>query len=385
MKSPFNFLGILIGIIAIVGIASASISVGSIQITPSGDLVAGKTQVSASFNILFSSSGGYTFDSDHVLSMDTELANPVWTYSIYTDGNENPSKTFTGQNIRFSGWELSYPSDREISIKARMEGTAPSVNTSKEQIVLRVRELDNRNTVVSGTEVVKKKMVINPASVSQTVSSANAQLSTIKSQLNSLSASGVDTAAAQSKYNQASTLINSSAKNSDFVKASTDLASAQKLIDELNSLIPSMQAQKALNDAEATIGQSETLITYFKVNKSMGSDARLMPIITNWEIASDRLTTAKDLFKEGKYNDSITKAGEAADKGNQVLADAQALKKDVDANPFAGVTGIFSGVGGIFAGLASLAVTIGIIIAVVVVVILAVIFFRRRRRWDELG
>jgi len=115
MKRPLNILGILVGIIAIVGIASASISVGNIQITPSGDLVAGKTQASASFNILFSSSGGYTFDNDHVLSMDTELADAIWTYSVYIDGNENPSKTFTGQNIRFSGWELSYPSDREIS------------------------------------------------------------------------------------------------------------------------------------------------------------------------------------------------------------------------------------------------------------------------------
>lgn len=385
MKRPLYIVGILIGIIALMGIASASISVGNIQITPSGDLVAGKTQASASFNILFSSSGGYTFDNSHVLSMDTELADPIWTYSLFTDGNENPSKTFTGPNIRLSGWELSYPSDRDISVKARLEGTAPSVNTSKEQIVLRVRELDNRNTVVSGTEVVKKKMVINPSSVGQTSSSASVQLAAIKTQLDALSASGVNTADAQAKYTQAASLVQSASKSSDYVKATNDLISAQKLIDALGPALLSMQAQKSLNDAETPIGETETLITYFKVNKSMGSDARLMPIITNWEIASDRLTTAKDLYREGKYNESMLKAGEAADKGNEVLGDAQALKKTVDANPFSSVTGIFSGVGGVFSGLASIAMTIVIVIAVVIVVIVAIVLFRRRRRWDELG
>jgi len=60
-------IGILIVIISIVGIASATISVGNIVMSPSGDLVSGMTQSSATFKVNFASSGGYTFDSSNSL------------------------------------------------------------------------------------------------------------------------------------------------------------------------------------------------------------------------------------------------------------------------------------------------------------------------------
>jgi hypothetical protein len=378
MSRSISLLATLLGIIALICIASATASVGNIQITPSGDLVSGQSRASASFIILLSSSGGYTFDNNHVLSMDTELDNPTWTYSIVMDGIENPSKTEVGPNIHLSGWELSYPSDREISVKVKMEGTAPQVDVSKEQIVFRVRELDNRNAVVSGTEVVKKKMVLNPESIGENATSEAAALANLKERIDRLAAAGVDVSAAETKYSQADAYLRSAQSNSDYVKAQSDLTQAQNLINDLKSSVPVMEAQKSIADAESTIGQTEELITYFKVNKSMGSDARLMPIIASWDIASERLTTAKDLYSEGKYDEAAKKADEATQKGNEVLATAQDLKEKVDANPF-------SAIGGMFSGLASLALTIGIIIVVVVLVVVAIILFRRRRRWDELG
>jgi hypothetical protein len=378
MRRSLKLLGILFGIIALVCIASATTSVGNIQITPSGDLVSGQTRASASFTVLFSSSGGYTFDSDNVLSMDTELDNPTWTYSIIMDGIENPSKTIVGPNIRLSGWELSYPSDREISLKVKMEGTAPQVDTSMEKNVFRVRELDNRNSVVTGTEVTKKKMVLNPASIGEGVTTQVAVLADLKSRIDSLASGGVDVSAEQAKYSQADAYLQSAGGASDYVRAQNDLTSAQRLIDELNSSIPVLEAQKSIADAESSIGQTEDLITYFKVNKSMGSDARLMPIISSWDIASERLTDAKDLYSEGKYDEATRKANEALEKGSGVLADAQSLKETVDSNPF-------SAIGGVFSGLAGFAMTIGIIVAVVILVLVAIFFFRKRRRWDELG
>jgi len=150
MSRSLQFTGILCGIICLVCITSA-ISVGNIAISPSGDLVSGVTRASASFIVNFPSSG---FDIDHNLQMDTELDDAVWTYSIVLDGIENPQPPDTGPNVKISGFILSYPSGHDISLKVRVEGTAPVVDVSKEQIVVRVRELDNRNAVVSGSEVV---------------------------------------------------------------------------------------------------------------------------------------------------------------------------------------------------------------------------------------
>jgi hypothetical protein len=377
MSRSLQFAGILCGIICLVCITSA-ISVGNIAISPSGDIVSGVTRASASFIVNFPSSGGYTFDNDHTLQMDTELDEAVWTYSILLDGIENPSKSEAGPNIRLSGWELSYPSNREISLKVRVEGTAPVVDVSKEQILVRVRELDNRNAVVSGSEVTKTKMVLNPETIGDSASAESATLTALRPRIDQLAAGGIDTSSAETKYGQASTLLQGAETNSDIARAQFDLTQAVSLIDQLESEVVVLEAQKAIADAESSIGETENLITYFRVNKSMSSDARLMPILSKWEIAAERLTTARDLYSEGKYEDAARKAGEAADKGNEVLADAQALKEDVDANPLAALGGIGGAISGSI-------VTILIIVVVVVLVVIGIILFRRRRRWDELG
>jgi subtilase family serine protease len=114
------------------------------------------------------------------------------------------------------------------------------------------------------------------------------------------------------------------------------------------------------------------------VNKSMSSDSRLMPIITKWEIAADKLSTAKDLKSQGKYDEAALKADEAAAKGNEVLTEAQALKEKVDSGPF-------SALGGIGSALTGSIIKIVIIIVVVILVVVGILLFRRRRRWDELG
>jgi len=377
MSRSLQFTGILCGIICLICITSA-ISVGNIAISPSGDLISGVTRASASFVVNFPSSGGYTFDNDHTLSMDTELDNAVWTYSTLLDGIENPSKSEAGPNIRLSGWELSYPSNREISLKVKLEGTAPDVNVSKEQILVRVQELDNRNAVVSGSAVVKTKMVLNPETLGESIAAESATLNALRSGIDQLAAGGIDTSSAETKYGQAGALLQSAETNSDVARAQFELTQASSLIDQLESEVVVLEAQKAIADAESSIGETDELITYFKVNKSMSSDARLMPLIANREIAAERLTTARDLYSEGKYEDAARKAGEAAAKGDEVLAEAQALKEDVDANPLAALGGIGGAISGSI-------VTILIIVVVVVLVVVGFILFKRRRRWDELG
>jgi hypothetical protein len=377
MSRSLQFAGTLCGIICLVCITSA-ISVGNIAISPSGDLVSGVTRASASFIINFPSSGGYTFDNDHTLQMDTELDDAVWTYSILLDGIENPSKSEAGPNIRLSGWELSYPSNREISLKVKVEGTAPVVDLSKEQILVSVREIDNRNAVVSGSQVTKTKMVLNPETIGDSAEAESAILTVLRPRIDTLAAGGIDTSSLETKYGQASTLIQSAKTNSDFARAQFDLTQAVSLIDQLESEVVKLEADRAIANAESSIGETDELITYFKVNKSMSSDARLMPILSKWEIAAERLGAAKDLRDDGNFEDAAKKANEAAEKGNEVLAEAQALKEDVDANPLAALWGIGGAISGSI-------VTIFIVVGVVVLVVIGIILFRRRRRWDELG
>jgi hypothetical protein len=380
MSRPLQLIGILIVLISIVGVVSASISLRneSIAITPSGDLVSGQTQSSASFKVNFVSSGGYTFDSGNSLQMETDLTNATWTYNTILDGIENPSKTEVGTNIRLSGWELSYPSSREISLKVKVAGTAPVVTTSTEKIIVKVREVGSSNTLV-GTEVVKKKMVLNPATIGDSIQSESARLSSLRQELDQLAGSGIDLTTAEAKYGQAAAYIQSAQKTTEITRKSSDLSSAKKLLDEVDGMVLVMGAQHAISAAEGSIGQTEQIITYFKENKSMGSDARIMPIVAQWEIAADKLSDAKDLFHERDYEAAAAKATEAATKGDEVLNNALALKEKVDSNF---LSGIFGGVSG---ALAASLLTIVIIIVIAIIAIVGIVLFRKRRKWDELG
>jgi hypothetical protein len=378
MSRPLQVIGILIVLISIVGVASAAISVGNIAISPSGDLVSGQTKSSASFKVNFVSSGGYTFDSGNSLQMETDLTNATWTYNTILDGIENPSKTEVGTNIRLSGWELSYPSNREISLNVKVAGTAPVVTNSTEKIIVKVREVGSSNALV-GTEVVKKKMVLNPATLTDTIQAESARMSSLRQELDMLAGSGIDLTTAEAKYGQAAAYLQSAQKSTDFSRKSSDLSSAKKLLDEVDGMVLVMGAQHAISAAEGSIGQTEQIITYFKENKSMGSDARIMPIVAQWEIAADKLSDAKDLFQERDYEAAAVKATEAATKGDEVLNNALALKEKVDSNF---LSGIFWGVSGALSGSI---LTIVIIIVIAIIAIVGIVLFRKRRKWDELG
>jgi len=378
MSRPLQVIGILIVLISIVSVASASISVTTNEIKPSGDLVSGQSQSSAAFTVNFGTTGGKTFENANTLQMETELADATWSYSIILDGIENPAKTEVGPNIRLSGWELSYPSDRTISLKVKVAGTAPAVTTSAEKIVMRVRELDSRNGLV-GTEVVKKKLVINPATIGEAIKSESARMSSLRNQLDQLAGSGIDLTTAEAKYGQATAYLQSAEKATDVTRKQSDLSATQKLLGEVEDMVLVMSAQHAISTAEGSIGQTEQLINYFRVNKSMGSDARLLPLIARWEIAADKLSDARDLFTEKKYTEAADKASEAATRGDEVLNDALALKEKVDSNP---LSGIVSGLSGAISGTL---VTIIIIIVIAIIAIVGIILFRRRRKWDELG
>ena len=191
--------------------------------------------------------------------------------------------------------------------------------------------------------------------------------------------SGIDLTTAEAKYGQAVAYLQSAEKATDVTRKQSDISSAQKLLNDVENMTLVMGAQHAIATAEGSIGQTEELIKYFKENKSMGDDSRLMPIITRWEIAADRLSDARDLYNAGKYSEASDKASEAATKGDEVLNDAQALKNKVDSNP---LSGIASGLSGALSGTL---LKIIIVIVIAIIAIVGIVLFRKRRKWDELG
>ena len=378
MRRSLQLLGILLVLTTLVSMGSAAIQVGNVLITPTGDLVSGVTRASASFTVSFPSSGGYTYDSTNILQMDTDLDQPTWTYNTILDGIENPSKTESGPNIRVSGWELSYPSSRTVSLKVRLDGIAPTVTTSEEKIIFRVRETDSRN-VVLGTEVVRKKLVINPATLGDAIQSESARLTEIRSSLDQLAGSGLDLAGIETKYGQAAAYLQSAQQATDSTSKQSNLNNAKKLIDEMDATVAEMQARHAIATAERSLQQTDEIITYLRVDKNMGSDAQLLSIITRWDIASDRLSGARDLFEAGDYQEAASRATDAATRGDQVLTEAAALKEKADSNPLANV------LGGISGGISGILWPVLIIIVIVILVVAGIVIFRKRRRWDELG
>ncbi len=356
----------------------ASVSVGNIVITPSSDLLSGQTQVRATFTINFPSTGGYTFDDENTLQFSSEMNNPTWNYAIIKDGIENPSKTEVGQNVNIHGFELSYKK-AEISMKVTMEGVAPTVTNSEEKIVFSVRELNSARAVIKSTEVMKKKMVINPAQIQSSISDTKNRLSALQGQIDQLAVSGIDVSALQQYYNDASSAIQNAEKTSDITKSSQSITTANNALSSAESLANELGIQKTINDADVAMGEVNALITDFKVNRSMTSDPRVTTLMLQHDYAANLVSEAKDLLSEKKFDDARGKADEAKQKVDEALTQARDLKKSLDASPFASI-------GNPFAGLFTGGVLIAIVVIILVVVgIIGVYFFRKRRKWDELG
>jgi hypothetical protein len=134
--------------------------VSSISIDPSGSLTPGQ-QVLVSFKIDFTSTGDSTFPAGGELDLSTDLEKPKWTWTLLLDGVENPRPTETGRMLALSGFELSYPSKVEESVRITLEGTAPSVTQSTNKTIIKILESDSNGNELTSSLIEKTTMVIN--------------------------------------------------------------------------------------------------------------------------------------------------------------------------------------------------------------------------------
>ncbi len=136
MTSTKMYLSVLLFLILVIPVVSGSISVQNIAITPSGDLVSGQNppqKVSISYGINFIPSGGVTFSDSDTLGMSTDLDNARWNYTIILDGNPNTPQIANGKKLDIAGWDISYPSRRDLSIKVILTGDVPDCTGNPEK------------------------------------------------------------------------------------------------------------------------------------------------------------------------------------------------------------------------------------------------------------
>jgi hypothetical protein len=391
MSTLKTSLIVLIILIAGIAVASASISVKNIAIVPTGDLVSGQTPpnpVTASFVIDFNPSGGETFPSEETLTMSTDLENGQWSYITSLDGNPNPAVTANGRNLNINGWVLSYPSKRELSMRVTLNGDVPTVTASGNKTILRVAELSGKSEAISGSEVIRQSYVINPADKTKAISEVKTRLTAFRTLIDEKAQAGIETTAAMEKYSAANTAIQNAEKSTSFSAAQTYLTNAQVLLKDGQTALDRAIAQQVINEAQTPIDQTDDLITYFKVNRSMGNDARLAVIIQKRDRAAELLSEANDLLPKNDFSGAKDKALQSSDMATQSYDSALALRKEIgEANPLDSVT---KGIGGIFggaaSGLGSILIYIAIIAVIAVVVVIGIILYRRRSNdWDELA
>lgn len=370
MKRRIVIFSILAFLLLCVSATTAvNYAVEKIEITPSGDLTAGET-VTASCILRLESSGEVTIPDGHSIELYTELDSVRWTYSILVGGvgeDQSSGKRY----LTLSNWELSYPSTSEVKINILLEGKAPEVTATMDKTVLRIHQLDSNENLVTGGEEEYTRTVINPGDIAATIAVMEEELDDLDAALTDALAKGIDTSDARAKYDAADTAIKN-AKTASAGQAMTYLTNAQTFIDDAKTLLAQAQATKAINEATTEINAVEDMITYFKVNRSMGSDARVLSIQTQLAFAQSDLEDALDKQAAGDYVSAYGFGENALNKATDVYDTAAALKQEI------GEGFVIPDVGGYL-------YYVLIIVIIIVVVLIGILFYRRFTRWDELG
>jgi hypothetical protein len=359
--------------VCVQGVSAAGFSVTSISIDPQGAMVPG-TPVTASFKV--DASGQFPADEDLVFF--TDLTNPKWTYTILVNGIENVRPSSGGKSLDISGFELNYKTTDEVSVRATLEGAAPTVTSTSNQTIFRITEVDSRGNSITSTQVSRTAIVVNTGQVTQAISDQENALQTFRSHIDEKAAIGIDTSEAEGKYNEAQQDVNAAKAlpTSQYLAALNDLNAAQNAITAGETALDKAWAESEVAAAQVPIDNVDGIIAWFNGNQSTASDAQLPAIITKREVAVSYISTANDEIANGNYEQARAKAQDAFSKGNESYNDALA-RQDKLTHGF-DILGMIGGIAG----------SIGVIVVVVIVVVLVVVgivIYRKRSRWDELG
>ncbi|QSZ67980.1 hypothetical protein RJ40_10970 [Methanofollis aquaemaris] len=337
----------------------------------SGDLTPGQ-KVIVKMTVTLEGSGDYTFPDDETIEFYSELEGLKWSYNLDVEGREifNDPKTSSARYLRLSGWDLAYKKGSGAKIELTLEGKAPTVAGNQKKNIVRIRQYDEDDDVVDDSEYLLERTVISPQNVDSNLKAANDRLNNLKGAIEEKLKLGVDTTAAQKKYDEAKAALNRASATTDYAAAQADLTTATEAMDAAEAELSKAWARKDIDDAQAKINEIDGLISYFETEKGMKTDQRVVGLKTQRDIAAQSLSAANDKMNDKNYAAARIKGEEAAQKATSTLDIANALKKEVGQ--------------GFSLELGSLPLYIGAGV-LVVLIIGGIVYLRGRRKWDELG
>ncbi len=368
MKGLMKWTVLILFLIVCIQAVSA-ISVEAVTVDPSGSLTPG-TPVTTQFKI---DAGG--FPSGGEIRLFTDLDNPKWTYTIIVNGIENIRPVEGGRTLAINGFELSYKTSDDVSVRTTLEGVAPPVTQTTNKTIVRITEYDTTGKPLTSSQVEKTALVINTGEVVSTIASADAELQVYRTHIDEKAALGIDTSAAEVKYNEAQQNIDSarSRPSNEYAGALGDLTAATAAIKDGETALDLAWAEYEVAAAQVPINNVDAIIAWFKGNSSTANDQQLPTIITKREVAVSYVSTANDDIASGSYAQARQKAQDAFLKANESYTEALARQKEISSGFSLPIPKINS----------TMFIILGIVAVILVVV--GVIIYRKRSRWDELG
>jgi hypothetical protein len=369
MKGLMKWTVLLIFLIVCIQAVSATTSVSDVTIDPSGSLTPG-TPVTVQFKI-----DAGSFPSGGEIRLFTDLDSSAWTYTIIVNGVENIRPVEGGRTLAISGFELSYKPADDVSVRATLEGVAPSVTQTSNKTLIRITEYDSNGKPITSSQVEKTALVINTGEVASTIASADAELQVYRTHIDEKAALGIDTSVAEVKYNEAQDKIDSarSRPSNQYAGAQGDLTTATAAIKDGETALDKAWAEYEVAAAQVPITNVDAIIAWFKGNSSTANDQQLPTIITKREVAVSYVSTANDDIADGSYPQARQKAQDAFLKANESYTEALARQKQLSSGWSLPLPKINS----------TMFIILGVVAVILVVV--GVIIYRKRSRWDELG
>jgi hypothetical protein len=368
MKGLMKWTVLILFLIVCIQAVSA-MSVETVTVDPSGSLTPG-TPVTVQFKI--DASG---FPSGGEIRLFTDVDNPKWTYTIIVNGIENIRPVEGGRTLAISGFELSYKTSDDVSVRTTLEGVAPPVTQTTNKTIVRITEYDANGKPLTSSQVEKTALVINTGEVASTIASADAELQVYRTHIDEKAALGIDTSAAEVKYNEAQQNIDSarSRPSNEYAGAQVDLTAATAAIKDGETALDQAWAEYEVAAAQVPITNVDAIIAWFKGNSSTANDQQLPTIITKREVAVSYVSTANDDIASGSYAQARQKAQDAFLKANESYTEALARQKELSSGFSLPIPKINS----------TMFIILGVVAVILVVV--GVIIYRKRSRWDELG
>ncbi|MFA5266543.1 MAG: PEGA domain-containing protein [Methanoregula sp.] len=138
----------------------AAFSVGSVSISPSGNLYPGSS-VNVSSTVYAAS--GTAFPSYDDLQYVTELDNPQWTYTVLVNGVKNTRPVVGGRTLTINGFELGYEDKDEVVVQVLLQGTIPTGTAlGINKTFLKIQELDARGYSIAYSAVTIERLIGEP-------------------------------------------------------------------------------------------------------------------------------------------------------------------------------------------------------------------------------